>query len=710
MPRPDRFVLDPETANLLSVFKPLEIDCSRTASMAERKTLAYRFFKRGQLGDAETQFREAYRYAVRGNDQYAVMRLRLDLGGALLDRSHSEILGLLKPLEGLAGFDYACAYNLMGAVLQKMCLPDLAARNLERAAQISSADQDPGLEACALANWGGALFMLGDYKAADTLLLRARRKLEETNSRRRVGMLFYNQAVKAVLRQEYDAAFSLLENADSVIVSGDNLYVDLMLQFLRGELELATGGIARAVDYMETTQKLAVVASQASFHTRALIWRSIIRDEVPTGDVISQCEAAADDLGARNLLNDSAAMVLLMTGTWARFTSDLPYEHLLAKAHTIFRNNPEAQLLEAHYARIMETLNQSRRHPKQSFPQFLTQAPAILTLKDRLKRLVNTEVRIMLEGESGTGKTFLARQLHEASRRRKSPFVVVDCTNLEENLFESKLFGHLRGAFTGAVSNRVGLVEEANKGTLFLDEFGELPPAIQAKLLYTIEEQRYRPVGSRVEKSAEFRVLAATNRDIDQMLETGQLREDLFFRLSGCRIKLPPLRERREDIAPLAEHQITALNKRYGRKKTLKAETWNTIARYRWPGNVRELNATLERGFHLAAGRRIGVDDLGLGLSTTSLDAEDLSWYSVRRTHLLKVLRMCRGNVSRSAQLLGVNRTTLIYKLKLLNIERPDFDPAFQGADRRESPTSQLVADQEGAEGINDSTKESSEP
>jgi DNA-binding NtrC family response regulator len=315
----------------------------------------------------------------------------------------------------------------------------------------------------------------------------------------------------------------------------------------------------------------------------------------------------------------------------------------------------------------------------------------------------------MLEGESGTGKTFLARQLHETSRRKKSPFVVVDCTNLEENLFESKLFGHLRGAFTGAVSNRVGLVEEANKGTLFLDEFGELLPEIQAKLLYTIEEQRYRPVGSRVEKKAEFRVLAATNRDIDQMLETGQLREDLFFRLSGFRIKLPPLRERREDIAPLAEHQIMTLNERYGRKKTLKAETWDAMARHGWPGNVRELNATLERGFHLAAGRRIGVYDLGLGLSTSSLDAEDLSWYSVRRAHLLKVLRMCRGNVSRSAQLLGVNRTTLIYKLKLLDIERPDFDPAFQGQGRHENAAPRLVADQEEAGAATESMDESSE-
>jgi DNA-binding NtrC family response regulator len=404
-------------------------------------------------------------------------------------------------------------------------------------------------------------------------------------------------------------------------------------------------------------------------------------------------------------------MVLMMTGTWARLTSDVPYEHLLSKAQILFRNNPEAQLLEAHYTRIMEALNGSRRRsPTQPFPCFLTQAPAILSLKDQLRRLINTEVRIVLEGESGTGKTFLARQLHETSRRKKSPFVVVDCTNLEENLFESKLFGHRRGSFTGAVSDRVGLIEQANKGTLFLDEFGELPVEIQAKLLYTIEEQRYRPVGSRVEKKAEFRVLAATNRDIDQMLENGQLREDLFYRLSGFRVKLPPLRERREDIAPLAKHQINMLNDLYGRKKTLKAETWDAIAKYGWPGNVRELNATLERGFHLAAGRRIGLDDLGLGLSTVSLDAEDLSWYSVRRAHLLKVLRMCRGNVTRSAKLLGVNRTTLIYKLKLLDIERPDFDPAFQGQDQREGATPRLVADHDQAKAIAESVEEPLKP
>ncbi len=707
MPRPDRFVLDPETECLIKSFRPL--DALSKSSTPLRRAIGIRLFNNGHLGEAESCLRIAYERAVERNDGNQAACILLDLACSMLDRSHNDILALMRPLVGSVGIDTARAHNVLGAVLQKMCLPKLAARNLERASLISRKECNRHLEACALGNWASAMFTLGDYETADRLSGDAAAKFEELGSTRYLGMTLCNMAWDAVRLRKYDHAYELYERSEAQAEFANNLHLNLLVTFGRAELELLAGDTEAALTELKTAERLAAMVSHGALRTRILVWKSIINRKTADSDIASQFGAAASDLRAQCLETESA-IVLLMAGTWARFTSDLPFEHLLAKAHAISRNNPEAQLLEAHYTRIMSALSQSRRRPKQSFPQFLTQAPAILALKDRLKRLIDTEVRIMLEGESGTGKTFLARQLHDASRRRKSPFVVVDCTNLEENLFESKLFGHLRGAFTGAVSNRVGLVEEANKGTLFLDEFGELPPAIQAKLLYTIEEQRYRPVGSRVEKSAEFRVLAATNRDIDQMLETGRLREDLFFRLSGCRIKLPPLRERREDIAPLAEHQIMTLNKRYGRKKTLKAETWHAIARYRWPGNVRELNATLERGFHLAAGRRISVDDLGLGLSTTSLDAEDLSWYSVRRTHLLKVLRMCRGNVSRSAQLLGVNRTTLIYKLKLLDIERPDFDPAFQGQDRRESPTPQLVADQEGAEAVNDSTKESPEP
>lgn len=324
-------------------------------------------------------------------------------------------------------------------------------------------------------------------------------------------------------------------------------------------------------------------------------------------------------------------------------------------------------------------------------------------MKKKLTQLVNTDVRLLIEGESGTGKSYLARLLHE-SARKQGAFVLVDCTNLEENLFESKLFGHRRGAFTGAVSDTIGLVEQANGGTLFLDEIGELPVELQAKLLYTIEEQRYRPVGGKTEKKASFRVIAATNRNLDEMVAEGSMRSDLYYRMAGFRLVLPPLRDRREDIIPLVEHQMRRLNSRYRRRKTLRPGVWETLVQYDWPGNVRELFSSLERGFHLAIGRRIGLEDLALEISSDALDASDLSWYSVRREHLLRVLKMCRGNVTRAARLLGLNRTTLIYKLKLLDITRPDFDPNYVEEPPEDPDKLSMVADQD------DSTKEDVHP
>jgi DNA-binding NtrC family response regulator len=356
----------------------------------------------------------------------------------------------------------------------------------------------------------------------------------------------------------------------------------------------------------------------------------------------------------------------------------LPEERYETLSRAVFGEEEGIRALAAHYARVVAVLDgPPRRRAADPFPAFFTRCPAIRAAMTRLQRLTVSDVRILIEGESGTGKTFLARQLHADARRKEAPFVVVDCTNLEENLFESKLFGHVRGAFTGAVGDSVGLVEQAHGGTLFLDEIGEMPIEIQAKLLYTIEEQRYRPVGGRSEKRADFRVIAATNRDIDRMLADGALRRDLFYRIAGFRVHLPPLRERREDVMPLAELRLTALNERYGRAKTLRLDAWEALARHDWPGNVRELNAVLDRGFHLAAGRRIGVEELGLA-NAEAAGAVDLTWHAVRRDHVLRVLGLCRGNVTRTARILGLNRTTLIYKLRLLGIERADFDPRFR--------------------------------
>ena len=383
-------------------------------------------------------------------------------------------------------------------------------------------------------------------------------------------------------------------------------------------------------------------------------------------------------------------------------------------SYQVLGDVPLADSIASHYERIIRVGRPVARFSKgwsskeEAFKKFKTYSRSLIETKDRLDRLARTDVRLLIEGESGTGKSFLARLIHEESRGKDGAFIVVDCTNLEKNLFESKLFGHVRGAFTGAVSDATGLVEQANGGTLFLDEIGELPVEIQAKLLYTVEEQRFRPVGAKIEKSSDFRVIAATNRDIDEMLEEGTLRRDLYFRIGGYRVELPALRERREDIVPLVELQLKRLNAKYRRKKVLRPGVWELLAQYDWPGNVRELNAVLERGFHLAPGRRIGVEDLGL--SRVDDSTEDLSWDAVRREHLLRVLKLCRANVTRAAKMLGMNRTTLIYKLKQLEIDRADFDPSYEektSADESESkrsedsdeaadaPSPRLVADRE---------------
>jgi DNA-binding NtrC family response regulator len=482
--------------------------------------------------------------------------------------------------------------------------------------------------------------------------------------------------IHAMLQSRYDEALDLFERSRE-LAPGACLRLEAVLALACAEAELATGEVDAALERLEAAARLAAQVPLPTVQARALAWKAIAGQRADRG-VLKDVEAAAADLHARDLRYD-AGMVYLMAAACARRWG-LPEERYETLARSIFGDEEGIRALGAHYARVVAVLDRpARGRGAEPFPAFLTRCPSIRAAMTRLQRLTGSEVRILIEGESGTGKTFLARQLHADAGRREAPFVVVDCTNLEENLFESKLFGHVRGAFTGAVGDSVGLVEQANGGTLFLDEIGELPVEIQAKLLYTIEEQRYRPVGGRSEKRSDFRVIAATNRDIDAMLADGGLRRDLFYRLAGYRVHLPPLRERREDVMPLAELRLAGLNERYGRSKTLRLEAWEALARHDWPGNVRELYGVLDRGFHLAAGRRIGVDELGLPRADDAGPA-DLSWHAVRREHVLRVLGLCRGNVTRAARILGLNRTTLIYKLRLLGIEREDFDPRFRDA------------------------------
>ncbi len=674
MSQPEPLTLDPRTERLLASVEVVPIDTERTRSAACQRRTGLRLRDNGRYGDAELCLRSAYRAARENGDEEQGAQIGLDLARSVVYRSPREALGILRGvlLPKPRSLDAACTHNLIGSVLMELCETGLAEVSLERAMddRLSGA---PVYRVYAEANRARNAFERGDPGSANRLNRRVLTRLEALEDASGTGLVLFNMAVHAIREGAFDDAIRLLDRSVEMQRASGHLRLAAVEELCRGELALAVGDRVAARERFDRCERIAAQASLPAVQARALIWKTILRDDPGGAVLLSDIETAARDLHARGMRTDSA-IVYLIAACYAD-REGLPSERYQAVARSILGQDPTVRQLRDLYARTLGTLGFPRRRAeRQLFPEFLSQSPRIHGVKERLQRLIDTEVRILLEGESGTGKTFLARQIHAAGRR-SGPFVVVDCTNLEENLFESKLFGHRKGAFTGAVSDAVGLVEQAHTGTLFLDEIGELPLEIQAKLLYTIEEQRYRPVGARHEKTAEFRVLAATNRDIDAMLGDGTLRQDLFFRLSGFRVTLPPLRERLEDLPLLVEHRLEDLNRRYRRRKVLSAEVWDALGSHAWPGNVRELNGTIERGFHLAPGRHVGLDDLGLGLSSTSLEPDDLSWYGVRRAHLLRVLRLCRGNVTHAARLLGLNRTTLIYKLKLLDIERVDFDP-----------------------------------
>jgi two-component system response regulator AtoC len=291
--------------------------------------------------------------------------------------------------------------------------------------------------------------------------------------------------------------------------------------------------------------------------------------------------------------------------------------------------------------------------------------PAMVDLYKLVFRVAGTRSPVLIEGESGTGKELLARTIHEHSTRRGRPFVAVNCTSLSETLLESELFGHVRGAFTGAVERRPGLFLEANRGTIFLDEVGDMSLAMQSKLLRVLQEQEVKPVGGTETISVDVRIVAATHRQLSALVAAGRFREDLLYRLRVVALRVPPLRERREDIPLLAEHflrRFAALSQR--RLQGFSPAAMDAMRAYRWPGNVRELENVVDRAVALAPGSLIEKADLpeevvagASGGRATSPEA--LSLDETIRRHVLSVLMAAGGNKSKAAKLLGVPRRSL---------------------------------------------------
>ena len=296
-------------------------------------------------------------------------------------------------------------------------------------------------------------------------------------------------------------------------------------------------------------------------------------------------------------------------------------------------------------------------------PHVVAESAAMRQLYGQAARVADSDVTVLILGESGVGKEVVARFIHESSARKAMPLVRVDCGSLPDNLVESELFGHEKGAFTGADAQRKGQFEVADGGSAFLDEVGELPLALQAKLLHVLESGRFRRVGGSRELKTDTRVIAATNRDLEKEVRAGLFREDLFYRLNVFPLKVPPLRERPDDILPLADHFLK------DRKLRLSPAAERLLRAYEWPGNVRELRNALDRAAILANGSLILPGDLPPQLQRATVSPERTSvlvgdMEEIRRRAVLEALEKTGGNKTRAAALLGISRRNLIYKLR----------------------------------------------
>jgi two-component system response regulator AtoC len=287
-----------------------------------------------------------------------------------------------------------------------------------------------------------------------------------------------------------------------------------------------------------------------------------------------------------------------------------------------------------------------------------------------IKKVAPADSPVFIQGESGTGKELIANTVWHYSTRKDAPFIALNCSSLSENLIESEIFGHEKGAFTNAYQLKHGLVEVADTGTLFLDEIGEMPISLQPKFLRFLDSGEFRRVGGNKTLRVDVRMIAATNKDLSGLIKTGNFREDLYYRLNVINVTLPPLRERKEDIAELAGHFLGKYAHKLSKSIAgFTAEALELLAGYNWPGNVRELENVIERAVILCEGDRIGAEDLSISsYSAVSEMSVNPSLEEMERNYILRVLKEAGNNQSKASQLLGIDRKTLYLKLKKYGI------------------------------------------
>ncbi len=333
---------------------------------------------------------------------------------------------------------------------------------------------------------------------------------------------------------------------------------------------------------------------------------------------------------------------------------------------------------EVSLGREVEGLRRAVRE-RWSADRLIGNSPRMRAVRQAIRDAAQVTATVLVTGASGTGKELAARAIHFEGPRAAGPFVPVNCAAIPESLFESTLFGHRRGAFTGAVESQVGLVEQSSGGTLFLDEVGEIPLGQQAKLLRVLQDGELTPVGGARPVRVDLRLIAATNRDLEAQVRQGAFREDLYYRVAVLRVEMPPLAERLEDVPPLAEHLLVEMGREHGfAVPGITEEALEVLRGHRWPGNVRELRNVLERALLVARGRRIDAGDLPPSLRAPlpadlgpGAPSGALSLDEVEREHIERVLALCHWNRSAAARVLGIDRRTLFTKIQRYGLIGP---------------------------------------
>jgi two-component system response regulator HydG len=413
------------------------------------------------------------------------------------------------------------------------------------------------------------------------------------------------------------------------------------------------------VDAVCSTREALARLESASY---AIVISDIYSDGRTGIDVLNAARAARPDC-AVILMSARGSMETVMAATRGG-----AFDYL-AKP---FELDDLLDLVKRAEAALAGTVDESDEEvePEEPLPtEMIGSSPKMVEIYKTISRVAPTDALVLIEGETGTGKELIAHMLHANSPRATAPFLPVDCASLAPTLLESELFGALRGSYTGADRDRIGVFEAANGGTVFLDEIGEIDLNFQLKLLRFLQEKEVRPLGSNRPKKVDVRILAATNRNLRKMVDEGKFRDDLWYRLDVVRIQVPPLRERHGDVALLAGAFLKRYNERYALDARLTESGLRALSEATWPGNVRQLQHLMERMVILAPGGRISEEAVLEGLTTSfPPDKASESLADTEMEQIRKVLAATGGNKSRAARILGIERKTLYRKLERMGI------------------------------------------